>query len=85
MTHQAIVAERFMFGLHTVTGNASNLLARRPFFVFWFMGQIHRSAVCLLFSLCKISSHHRALALYECDSTLLVALDVCKALIPAID
>ncbi len=42
VTHQAIVAERFMFGLHTVTGNASNLLARRPFFVFWFMGQIHR-------------------------------------------
>ncbi|KAF9485849.1 hypothetical protein BDN70DRAFT_795185 [Pholiota conissans] len=68
LTHQAIVAERFMHGLHTVTGNSNNLLARRPFFVFWFMGQIHR-----------------ALALYECDTTLTVALEVCKALIPAID
>ena len=42
VTHQASVAQRFMFGLHTVTGNSTNLLARRPFFVFWFMGQIHR-------------------------------------------
>uniref|UniRef100_A0A8H7XLV5 Zn(2)-C6 fungal-type domain-containing protein n=1 Tax=Psilocybe cubensis TaxID=181762 RepID=A0A8H7XLV5_PSICU len=68
LTHQATVAERFMLGLHTVTGHSSNLLARRPFFVFWFMGQIHRS-----------------LALWEVDNTLTVALDVCKALIPAID
>lgn len=50
VTHQAIVAERFMFGLHTVTGNASNLLARRPFFVFWFMGQIHRCVLSQLSS-----------------------------------
>ena len=42
VTHQASVAQRFMFGLHTITGNSTNLLARRPFFVFWFMGQIHR-------------------------------------------
>ena len=42
VTHQASVAKRFMFGLHTITGNSTNLLARRPFFVFWFMGQIHR-------------------------------------------
>ncbi|KDR82669.1 hypothetical protein GALMADRAFT_275797 [Galerina marginata CBS 339.88] len=68
LTHQATVAERFMHGLHTITGNSNNLLARRPFFVFWFMGQIHR-----------------ALSLWECDNTLTVALDVCKALIPAID
>ncbi|KAF8908985.1 hypothetical protein CPB84DRAFT_1843323 [Gymnopilus junonius] len=68
LTHQATVAKRFMFGLHTITGNAENLLARRPFFVFWFMGQIHR-----------------AIALWECDRSLTVALDVCKALTPAID
>ncbi|KAF9568802.1 hypothetical protein CPC08DRAFT_624611 [Agrocybe pediades] len=68
LTHQAQVAERFMYGLHTITGNATNILARRPFFVFWFMGQIHRS-----------------LSLWECDHTLTVALEVCKALIPAID
>ncbi|KAH6912789.1 hypothetical protein BKA70DRAFT_1097562 [Coprinopsis sp. MPI-PUGE-AT-0042] len=43
LTHQAEVAQRFMLGLHTVTGNSNNLLARRPFFVFWFMGQISRS------------------------------------------
>jgi len=42
VTHQATVAERYMHGLHTVTGMANNLLAQRPFFVFWFMGQIHR-------------------------------------------
>ncbi|PPQ77466.1 hypothetical protein CVT25_011336 [Psilocybe cyanescens] len=61
LTHQATVAERFMLGLHTITGNSNNLLARRPFFVF-----------C-------------SLALWEVDNTLTVALDVCKALIPAID
>jgi hypothetical protein len=65
---QATVAELFMHGLHTVTGLANNVLARRPFFVFWFMGQIARS-----------------LTLWECDSTLTIALDVCKALLPAID
>jgi hypothetical protein len=65
---QAAVAELFMHGLHAVTGNANNVLARRPFFVFWFMAQIARS-----------------LTLWECDSTLTIALDVCKALLPAID
>ncbi|EAU85892.2 hypothetical protein CC1G_02915 [Coprinopsis cinerea okayama7 len=68
LSHQATVAQRFMLGLHTITGNANNLLARRPFFVFWFMGQIGR-----------------ALALWQCDNSLTVALDVCKALLPAID
>ncbi|KAF5338925.1 hypothetical protein D9611_008729 [Ephemerocybe angulata] len=68
LSHQATVAERFMLGLHTITGNLNNLLARRPFFVFWFMGQISR-----------------ALSLWQCDNTLIVALDVCKALLPAID
>ena len=42
VTHQTTVAQRFMYGLHTITGNSAHLLARRPFFVFWFMGQIHR-------------------------------------------
>ena len=57
VTHQAIVAERFMFGLHTVTGNASNLLARRPFFVFWFMGQIHRCVLPNLLYLTYLIDH----------------------------
>ncbi|RDB17928.1 hypothetical protein Hypma_000681 [Hypsizygus marmoreus] len=68
LRHQATVAERFMLGLHTITGNSNNLLVRRPFFVFWFMGQISRS-----------------LSLWECDNTLTVALDVCKALVPPLD
>ncbi|KAF7768132.1 transcriptional regulator family: Fungal Specific TF [Agaricus bisporus var. burnettii] len=68
LRRQAAVAESFMRGLHTITGIANNLLARRPFFVFWFMAQIARS-----------------LSLWECDSTLTIALDVCKALLPAID
>ncbi|KAF8644423.1 hypothetical protein AX16_008483 [Volvariella volvacea WC 439] len=68
LNHQAAVAGRFMQGLHTITGNLHNLLARRPFFVFWFMGQISRS-----------------LSLWHCDPTLIIALDVCKALLPPID
>ncbi|KAJ3928382.1 MAG: hypothetical protein NXY57DRAFT_1021362 [Lentinula lateritia] len=68
LTHQAIVAERFMHGLHTITGNSNNLLARRPFFVFWFMSQVLRS-----------------LRLWHCDNSLIIALDVCKAFLPAID
>jgi hypothetical protein len=44
VNHQANVAKRFMGGLHTVTGMANNLLARRPFFVFWFMSQVSRYA-----------------------------------------
>ncbi|KAJ3785251.1 hypothetical protein GGU10DRAFT_269626 [Lentinula aff. detonsa] len=68
LSHQAIVAERFMHGLHTITGNSNNLLARRPFFVFWFMSQVLRS-----------------LRLWQCDNSLTIALDVCKAFLPAID
>ncbi|KAF5344976.1 hypothetical protein D9757_013784 [Collybiopsis confluens] len=68
LTHQMAVAERFMHGLHTITGNSNNHLARRPFFVFWFSSQILR-----------------ALRLWQCDNTLIIALDVCKAFLPAID
>jgi hypothetical protein len=42
VTHQATVATRFVNGLHTITGMANSVLARRPFFVFWFMAQISR-------------------------------------------
>lgn len=35
-----------MHGLHTITGQSGNILARRPFFVFWFMGQISRYVLC---------------------------------------
>ncbi|KAJ6508538.1 hypothetical protein C8R45DRAFT_967748 [Mycena sanguinolenta] len=42
LSHQTTVAQQFMSGLHTVTGNSSNNLSRRPFFVFWFMGQVSR-------------------------------------------
>lgn len=45
VTHQATVAKRVMLGLHTVTMQKSNVLARRPFFVFWFMAQIARFVV----------------------------------------
>ncbi|KAL4267571.1 Zn(2)-C6 fungal-type domain-containing protein [Pleurotus pulmonarius] len=43
LKHQAAVAQRVMHGLSTVTGHSTNLLSRRPFFVFWFMGQIQRA------------------------------------------
>ncbi|KAF9013400.1 hypothetical protein BDQ17DRAFT_1231610 [Cyathus striatus] len=68
LSHQASVAHRFMFGLHTITGNTGNMLSRRPFFVFWFMAQISR-----------------ALSLWHCDNTLIVALDVCKAFLAPVD
>ena len=89
-----------MLGLHTITGNLANFLAHRPFFVFWFMGQIGRYVHTLL----QVSlKNHRefsvfttlivgtcspvrsALSLWQCDNSLIVALDVCKALLPAID
>jgi hypothetical protein len=86
VNHQHTIAKRFMHGLHTITGQSSNILARRPFFVFWFMGQISRYAAlfCRDFQLltrCGI----RALSLWECENSLAVAIDVCKALIPALD
>lgn len=76
-----------MLGLHTITGNAENLLARRPFFVFWFMGQIHRYAqdLGLQSTLALLTWNYSAISLWECDRSLTVALDVCKALIPATD
>ncbi|KAF8172009.1 hypothetical protein K438DRAFT_1729122 [Mycena galopus ATCC 62051] len=43
LSHQSTVAQQFMSGLQTVTGNSSNNLSRRPFFVLWFMGQVSRA------------------------------------------
>ncbi|KAF9267309.1 hypothetical protein L218DRAFT_855595 [Marasmius fiardii PR-910] len=68
LSHQTAVAQRIMNGLHTITGNSGNLLARRPFFTLWFMAQVSR-----------------ALSLWQCDQTMAVALEVCKAFLPAID
>ncbi|KAI5121039.1 hypothetical protein M0805_008615 [Coniferiporia weirii] len=42
LTHQATLAQRVMNGLQTVTGMPGNVLLKRPFFVFWFMGHIAR-------------------------------------------
>ncbi|KAF8682552.1 chromatin disassembly [Rhizoctonia solani] len=42
LRHQAEVAKRLMQGLHTVTGLASNVLGKRPYFVWWFMSQVSR-------------------------------------------
>ncbi|KAF8555733.1 hypothetical protein OG21DRAFT_1507366 [Imleria badia] len=43
LTHQAIVAQRIVQSLGSVTGHASQPLLHRPFFAFWFMGQISRA------------------------------------------
>ncbi|GJJ13286.1 hypothetical protein Clacol_007538 [Clathrus columnatus] len=45
LVKQASIAKRVMQGLHTVTGHKNNVLAQRPFFIWWFMGQVAR---CLL-------------------------------------
>ncbi|CAK5284071.1 unnamed protein product [Mycena citricolor] len=42
LRHQATVARKFK-DLHTVTGNSSNILTLRPFYVFWFMAQVSRA------------------------------------------
>lgn len=42
VTHHDSMARRAMIGLHTVTGQPASSLADRPFYVFWFMGQILR-------------------------------------------
>lgn len=87
VTHQSNMAKRFMAGLHTVTGLASNLLARRPFFLFWFMAQISRY-VNLVFP--PTPEHHNdasrsALSLWDCDHSLTLALDLCRALLAPIE
>ena len=53
-----------MEGLPKVTGHTSGSVVHRPFFVFWFMGQISR-----------------ALTLWSLDNSLLIALDVGKAIV----
>lgn len=47
VTHQASVAKRIIFGLQSVTGQPNVTLARRPFFIFWFMSQIARWVILL--------------------------------------
>ena len=83
VTHQSAVARRLMDGLHTITGNSNNVLARRPFYIPWFMAQMNRSVQQLTTE--YSSSPSRALCLWEYDQTLMTALDVCKALIMAVD
>ncbi|KAL1745128.1 hypothetical protein HDZ31DRAFT_37102 [Schizophyllum fasciatum] len=46
VSYRIAIGRQVMQGLHTVTGNATNTLNRRPFFVFWFMAQI-KSAIRL--------------------------------------
>ncbi|KAJ7301656.1 hypothetical protein DFH08DRAFT_906612 [Mycena albidolilacea] len=75
LSHQTTVAQHFMSGLHTVTGNSSNNLSRRPFFVFWFMGQVSRG---LTLWQCDNSM---TIALDVCK-TLLAPIDYLTALWP---
>ncbi|KAH9922814.1 uncharacterized protein BXZ73DRAFT_91534 [Epithele typhae] len=64
LTSQAMLAQRLLnAGLHVVTGLPSSDLARRPFFLFWFMSQIER-----------------ALRLWAYDRSLVLSLEVAKAL-----
>ncbi|OCB87151.1 hypothetical protein A7U60_g5665 [Sanghuangporus baumii] len=42
LTHQATLAKRIMHGLQALTGLRGSLLARRPFFCYWFMGHLSR-------------------------------------------
>ncbi|TFY53050.1 hypothetical protein EVJ58_g9664, partial [Rhodofomes roseus] len=66
LTHHDSMARRTMYGLHTITGQPTSSLSGRPFYVFWFMGQISRMA--------------RMIALWSSDHTLLIALQACKSL-----
>ncbi|KAJ7176007.1 hypothetical protein C8R46DRAFT_1080390 [Mycena filopes] len=75
LRHQATVAQQFMSGLHTVTGNSSNNLSRRPFYVFWFMAQVSRALT--LFH----CDNSMTVALEVC-SNLLAPIDYLTALWP---
>ena len=68
MSHQVVVMNHLMEGLPKVTGHSSGSVVHRPFFVFWFMGQISR-----------------ALTLWSLDNSLLIALDVGKAIVVPIE
>ena len=68
VSHQAVVMSHLMEGLPKVTGHSSGSVMYRPFFVFWFMGQISR-----------------ALTLWSLDNSLLVALDVGKAIMVPVE
>ncbi|KAI6030940.1 hypothetical protein F5J12DRAFT_804084 [Pisolithus orientalis] len=43
LKHQANIAERLVQTMGALTGRAGQLLAHRPLFTFWFMGQINRA------------------------------------------
>ncbi|KAJ7147121.1 hypothetical protein C8R43DRAFT_890324 [Mycena crocata] len=43
LSHQAKVAQQFMGGLHTVTGNSRNKLSQRPQFLLWIHAQVSRA------------------------------------------
>lgn len=73
-----------MQGLHTVTGNATNTLNRRPFFVFWFMAQIKSCVQLHLLHVYEADEHCRAIRLYK-STDLPMALELCKALMPCVD
>lgn len=74
-----------MYGLHTITGNQNNLLARRPFFVFWFMGQVSKYVVASHNWQKLLTTLHSALNLWQFDHSLVIALDAGKAFLPAIE
>jgi len=43
------------------------------------------SVLCLKARKIDIYLYHRSLSLWQCDNSLIVALDLCKALLPALD
>jgi hypothetical protein len=86
VTHQAVLAQCVVQSLGSVTGHVSQPLLHRPFFAFWFMGQISRW--CNVTKLCftsLICNRNRALSLWERDNSLTLALDVGTSLLKPID
>ena len=85
--HQADVAKRILQGLHTITGIKNNLVARRPFFIFWFMGQMSRYAKLQISMLSKMSLTLiiRCLHLWSLDNSLTFAIELSKKFLPLID
>ncbi|KAJ7496648.1 hypothetical protein FB451DRAFT_1017305 [Mycena latifolia] len=61
LSHQANVAQNFMAGLHTITGNSRSNLYQQPFYVFRFMAQLSRgltlwqydNSMTVAFDVCK--------------------------------
>ncbi|EIN12958.1 hypothetical protein PUNSTDRAFT_118598 [Punctularia strigosozonata HHB-11173 SS5] len=76
LSRQVVVSKNVVFNLHQVTGFASSALALRPFFVYWFIGQVSRA-------LTLWSYDHSLLVALEVCKGMLEPIEYLYALFPS--